>query len=88
MRWYKRGCRRSDDLITASEIASFAYCPEQWRLEYALGLSVGNQAALEAGTWHHARKAAAEREAGWSIRLGQVIIIAALLLLLLWMLIR
>jgi hypothetical protein len=31
-------------LISASEIACYAYCSEQWRLEYGLGLASDNQA--------------------------------------------
>ena len=51
-------------LISAQEIACFAYCPEQCRLEYGLGLLPANTVALEAGTRHHASKALAERIAG------------------------
>jgi hypothetical protein len=84
-----RRCGRrqgKDDLITASEIACFAYCPEQWRLEYGLELLPANQAALDAGTRHHARKALAEQVAGWSIAIGRVIVVAVvLILLLLWL---
>jgi hypothetical protein len=86
MGWYRRRGRRGEELVTASEIASFAYCPEQWRLEYGLGLPAENQAALDAGIRYHAHKAVAERLAGWAIRLGQGIVIAALLLLVLWVL--
>jgi hypothetical protein len=39
MRHYLRR-RRGDDFITAAELACFAYCPEQWRLEYGLELAV------------------------------------------------
>src|SRR4051794_2417013 len=53
--------QKPDGLVTASEIAAFAYCPEQWRLQYGLGLRAENQAALGAGTRHHERKALAER---------------------------
>jgi hypothetical protein len=51
MRWFnrRRGGRRPEDLITATEIASFAHSPEHWRLQYPLGLLAENQAALEAG---------------------------------------
>ena len=44
----KRAIRQknSPELVGAAEIACFAYCPEQWRLEYGLGLKPGNQAAL------------------------------------------
>ena len=49
--------RRKDDYNTASAVASYAYCPEQWRLEIVLGLKPANRASLKAGTRHHARKA-------------------------------
>jgi hypothetical protein len=88
MRWYRRRGKRREDLITASEVACFAYCPEQWRLEHGLGLPAGNRAALEAGTRYHVGLAAAERLAGWSIRLGQIIVLATLLALLLWVISR
>ncbi len=58
------------DLISAEEMACFAYCPEQWRLQHGLGLPPANRAALAAGTRHHERKAVAERIAGGSIGLG------------------
>jgi hypothetical protein len=80
--------RGPDDLITADEVACFVYCPEQWRLQYGQGLSAESQAALAAGTCHHAGKAAVEQVASWSALLGQAILLAALLLLLLWVLSR
>jgi hypothetical protein len=75
-----------DDLVTAAEIAAFAYCPEQWRLEYGLGLEPDNRAALKAGTRHHERKAVAEWFAGVLIMLGRflAVVAAVVLLLLLW----
>jgi hypothetical protein len=78
--------QRPDDLITAAEIACWAYCPEQWRLSYGLGLEPENRAALDAGTRHHAWKAVAERFAGALIRLGRLLVVlaAVALLLLLW----
>jgi PD-(D/E)XK nuclease superfamily len=83
-RYWRR--RRGDDFITAAELACFAYCPVQWRLEYELGLPPANRAALDAGTVHHAQKAVAERVAGGSIGLGRALVVAALvLLLLLWL---
>ena len=76
----------ASDLVTASEITCFAYCPEQWRLQYGLGLEAENQAALDAGTWHHERKAVAERVAGGSIGIGRTLVVVAfVLLLLLWL---
>ena len=85
MRHYRRR-RRGGDFITAAELACFAYCPEQWRLEYGLGLPPANRAALDAGTRHHERKAVAERVAGGSIMLGRflAILAAVVILLLLW----
>jgi hypothetical protein len=81
--------KRPDDLITATEIACWVYCPEQWRLQYGLGLEPGNQGALNAGDRHHARKAVAEREAGAPIALGRVLLVLAVLAaLLLWVFTR
>jgi hypothetical protein len=78
--------QRPNDLISANEIACFAYCPEAWRLEHGLGLEPENQAVLDAGTRYHARKAVAERIAGGSITLGWflTVLAAVALLLLLW----
>ena len=33
----RRKPKQPTDLISAQEIACFAYCPEQWRLQYGLG---------------------------------------------------
>jgi hypothetical protein len=90
MRWFnrRRGGQGPEDLITASEIASYVYCPEQWRLEHGQGLPPENRAALDAGTRHHVRKAAAEQLAGWTIRLGLAVAVAALALLVLWVIFR
>jgi PD-(D/E)XK nuclease superfamily len=73
-------------MVAASEIACWAYCPEQYRLQYGLGLEPENQAALDAGNRHHALKAIAERIAGGSILLGRILVAlaAVALLLLLW----
>ncbi len=73
-------------MVSASEIAAFAYCPESWRLQYGLGLEPGNRAALDAGTQHHARKAVAERVAGGAITVGRflALLAAVALFLLLW----
>ena len=77
---FKRG-RGDSELITASEIACFAYCPEQWRLQYGLELLPANRAALDAGTRYHWWKAIAERIAGGLIGIGRVLIVIALVLL-------
>jgi hypothetical protein len=85
MGWRKKRRAGPHDLVTASELACFAYCPEQWRLEHGLGLELANRAARAAGTRHHAVKAAGERVAGGSILLGWIVAAASLLMLLLWL---
>jgi hypothetical protein len=75
--------KRDDELISASEVAAFAFCPEQWRLEYGRGLPANNQAARKAGTRHHGRKALAEWLAGGWIALGRSLVVLAPLLLVL-----
>jgi hypothetical protein len=82
-----RGAKRGG-LVTASEVASYVYCPEQFRLQYGLGLAAENQAALDAGTRHHERKAVAERMAGGALAAGRLLLIAGLGLLILWVLSR
>jgi len=42
--------RNREHLISTSEIAAYANCPEQWRLAYGLGLEPGNRQAMHAGT--------------------------------------
>ena len=69
--------KNKSGLITATEIACFAYCPEQWRLQYGLELPAENQAALDAGDRHHARKAVAEQIAGGLITLGRFLAVLA-----------
>jgi hypothetical protein len=79
--------QNQDELVTATEIACWLYCPEQWRLQYGLGLEPENRKELAAGEGHHARKAAAERLAGGSIAIGRFLAVAAcvvLVLLLAW----
>ncbi len=76
-----------DELISAAEVACYAYCPEQWRLEYGLELPPANRAALDAGTRHHAGKALAERIATvlGMVGIGMMVLAG---LVLLWMLLR
>ena len=80
---------RGSEMVTASEIAAFVYCPEAWRLEHRLGLEAGNRAAMEAGGRHHERKAAAELVAGGFIGIGRLVaVLAVLALLVLWVISR
>jgi hypothetical protein len=69
------------DLISASEIACFAYCREQWRLQYGQGIEPEYREALAAGERHHAHKAVAERVAGGSMALGRVLLFLAVMAL-------
>jgi hypothetical protein len=84
--WNSGKWREPGDIVTAAEIACWAYCPEQWRLQYGQGLPPANRAAMNAGTQHHEQKAVAEQIAGGSIGLGRLLVGVALvvLLLLLW----
>lgn len=87
MQRYRRR-RRKDDFVSATELSCWVYCPEQWRLQYGLELLPANRADLDAGTRHHVRKALAERIAGGLIVLGRALMIAAVLVLLAWVLFR
>lgn len=78
----------SKRIVTASEIASWVYCPESFRLQ-ASGHESANQLAREEGTAHHAQKAQAERVAGGAISFGfGLIVLAGLALAILWWLQR
>jgi hypothetical protein len=76
---HMRSYRNGPELVSASEIAAFVFCPEQYRLEHGLGLEPGNRAALVAGTQHHEQKAVAEQIAGGSIAMGRFLAIVAAL---------
>ncbi|MEW4571287.1 hypothetical protein AB1L88_25725 [Tautonia sp. JC769] len=78
------------NLVSAHEIACFAYCPEQWRLQYGLKIPPANQEQMQAGTRHHERKATVKRVAEPAIGLGRWIVAAGLIgiLALLWLLLR
>jgi hypothetical protein len=70
-------------VVSATEIASFVYCPEQWRLEHGLGNESENTASLSRGEAFHTRSATLEvrtRKASW---VGLVLIALAAVVLLL-----
>lgn len=69
---------RNDDVVSASEIAAWSWCPESWRLQ-ALGNEPENQAALARGEKHHARNAAYEVRSRSVLSHGWWLLIAALL---------
>jgi hypothetical protein len=87
MQRQRKSRESGSQMITASEIACFAYCPEQWRLEYGLKLAPSNRTALAGGKRHHWWKAIAERIAGGFISIGWALIVAVLVLLL-WLMWR
>jgi hypothetical protein len=76
-----------NDVVTATDIADWVFCPESLRLRL-IGHSSANQAVQRAGISHHVQKATAERVAGGSIALGRILIIIALLALLVAILCR
>ena len=73
---------RDPDIVSASEIASWAWCPESWRLS-SLGHEPENRAAMKTGERHHARTADFEERSRSAISLGWWLLVASLLLALL-----
>lgn len=66
------------DLVSASEIASWEWCPESWRLE-AVGAEPTNRADRIRGKKHHARTTWIEvwsRRAKWA---GLILLVTALI---------
>ena len=76
------------DVVSASEVASWVYCPEQWRLQYGLGHESENVALLKRGERFHASTAAVERSSGRILRLAGILIVVAALLLVVGFLVR
>ena len=66
--------RHPDDVVSASEIASWTWCPEAWRLGQGLGLRPGHEERLEEGERIHARTATVERHSGAALRVGLVLL--------------
>jgi hypothetical protein len=76
------------DVVSASEIASWIYCPEQWRLHYGLSHESENVASLDRGERFHESTAALERSSRRILRLAGTLIIVAALLLVVVLLVR
>jgi len=70
---------RTDEVASASEIASWAWCPESWRLE-TLGQEPENRAAMKRGEEFHARTAVFEVRSRSTRSLGWWLLVASLLL--------
>jgi hypothetical protein len=77
-RAYREGMNpKANDVVSASEIASWAWCPEAWRLE-ALGKEPQNEVERDRGTMFHARTAAAETWSRRVARLGRWLLVLGL----------
>ncbi len=72
-------------LVSATELACFAYCPEQWRLDHGLRLLPSNQASRRQGMRHHSVKAVVERIASTVILVGRILAVVALLSVIYWL---
>lgn len=71
--------KQSEDIVSASELASWSWCPEAWRLE-ALGAEPENRADIERGARHHAEAANFEVISRSAISVGWIFLGAAVLL--------
>jgi hypothetical protein len=79
--------QRDPDIVTASEIASWVWCPESWRLE-ALGHEPENQKAMRRGETFHADTAGFEVGSRAAISLGWWLLGLGLLLAAAFVLVR
>jgi hypothetical protein len=72
----RAGTRESPEVVSASEIAAYAWCPESWRLN-ALGHEPSNRAALAEGEIAHERYATVEERSRSASSLGRWLIFLA-----------
>ena len=70
---------RDPDVVSASEIASWTWCPESWRLS-SLGHEPSNREAMASGERRHEDTAAFEGGSRSAISLGWSLLVAAALL--------
>lgn len=70
---------RDPDIVSASEIASWAWCPESWRLS-SLGHEPNNREAMAKGSRRHEGKAAFEELSRSTISVGWGLVAAGVLL--------
>jgi hypothetical protein len=70
---------RRSDVVSASEIASFIYCPEQWRLQCALGNRPEDVESLARGESFHRATARVDVWSRRLLRLGTILLVLALL---------
>ena len=74
--------RTADGDVTASEVASFAYCAKAWHLERVVGAlpSAAAARARDAGTTHHVRHGADVRLGTWLGRNSRRLVLGLLML--------
>ena len=77
----------NSEVVSASEVASWVYCPEQWRL-HRLGHKSENVASIDRGERFHESTAAVERSFRSVLRLAGILIVVAALLLVVVLLVR
>jgi len=65
---------KKNEIVSASEIASWAWCPESWRLN-AIGAAPANRADMERGERRHSLLAFFERWSRSAISLGWLLLI-------------
>jgi hypothetical protein len=80
----------ADDVIRASEIASYGYCARAWWLGQVQGVPSTHGARMRAGTGHHRAHGRRVTLAIWLRRLGTALLLLACLALaaLLWLWVR
>ena len=68
--------------VTASEVASYAYCAKAWHLRYVLGREPSRQASVqqEAGVVAHETHGVAVRRLAWLERRATALVVGLLLL--------
>lgn len=70
--------KRNPDIVTASEIAAWTWCPESWRLD-SLGAEPANRVELARGETHHASKAIFEGRSRSAISVGWCLLVFSVL---------
>jgi hypothetical protein len=71
---------RDSDYVSASEVASYAFCPEAWRLGSALGMKASNERELSRGEVTHENFAAVDKSSRRIIWIGLALILLGVLL--------
>ena len=71
---------RDPDIVSASEIASYAFCPEAWQLGSALGPKANNERELTRGEKTHENFAAVDERSQRATWIGVALIVFGALL--------